>query len=126
MIKSLDHFVLYISSIEKAVKFYESVLGLEIIEFAEGRFCIKIGNQKINLHEKDTVATPKAKEFKVGVMDVCFISDTPLEDIKEKIEESGIELIEFDVPRTGSNYPLRSLYFYDFDGNLIEVSNEVK
>ena len=59
-------------------------------------------------------------------MDVCFISDTPLEDIKEKIEKSGIELIEFNVPRTGSNYPLKSLYFYDFDGNLIEISNKVK
>ena len=75
MIKRLDHFVLYTSSIEKTVKFYKNILELEIIEFSENRFCIKIGNQKINLHEKNTTATPKAKEFKTGVMDICFLSD---------------------------------------------------
>ena len=51
MIKSLDHFVLHTTSRKKAVKFYEGVLGLEIIEFSKGWFCIKVGNQKINLHE---------------------------------------------------------------------------
>ncbi|WP_072680287.1 VOC family protein [Arcobacter sp. LA11] len=126
MIKGLDHFVLHTTSIEKTAKFYKDILGLEIIEFAKGRYCIKIGNQKINLHEKNTIAVPKAKEFKVGVMDICFISDTPLDVIKEKLESNSIKIIEYDVPRTGSLYPLRSLYFYDFDGNLIEISNEVK
>ncbi|PLY05775.1 MAG: VOC family virulence protein [Arcobacter sp.] len=126
MIKSLDHFVLHTSSIEKTVKFYSEILGLKIVEFAEGRFCIKIGNQKINLHEKETIAIPKAKEFKIGVMDLCFISDVPLCEIKDKLESNGVELLMYNVPRTGSNFPLKSLYFYDFDGNLIEISNEVK
>ncbi len=126
MIKAIDHFVLYTTSIKKTVQFYTEVLGLEIIEFSQGRFCIMIGNQKINLHEKDTIAIPKAKEFKIGVMDICFISEVPLKDIKVKLESHDIEIFEYDVPRTGSNYPLKSLYFYDFDGNLIEISNEVK
>lgn len=126
MIKALDHIVLHTTSIERAVKFYSEVLELEVIEFVKDRFCLKVANQKINLHEKETIAVPKVKEFKTGVMDICFLSDVPLEQIKEKLELHGIELLMFDVPRTGSNYSLRSLYFYDFDGNLIEVSNEVK
>lgn len=125
MIDRLDHIVLNVSSIAKAKEFYEKILKLEVIEFGKDRYAIKIGTQKINLHENDTVAVPKAKKPAIGNFDVCFISNTPIKDIKEHLEANGVELLYFDVPRTGAQHKLRSLYFYDFDGNLIEVSNEV-
>ena len=37
--------------------------------------------------------------------------------------EKEIELIEGPVERTGAAGPLRSIYFRDPDGNLIELSN---
>lgn len=125
MIDRLDHIVLNVSSISKAKEFYEKVLKLEVIEFSKDRYAIKVGNQKINLHEKDTLAIPKAKKPSFGNFDVCFISSTPLKEIKIELEKNGVDLLYFDVPRTGAVNKLKSLYFYDFDGNLIEISNEV-
>lgn len=125
MIKAIDHIVLHVSDIKKAKEFYNKVLGLEIIEFGEQRVALKIGNQKINLHEKNTLATPKAKNFEIGVGDLCLLSDVRLSEIKQKLEDNDIEVILYDVDRTGANNKLKSLYFYDFDGNLIEISNEI-
>lgn len=126
MIDRLDHIVLNVSSIQKAIEFYQKILKLEVIEFGENRFALKIGSQKINLHEKDTVAVPKVKKPANGNFDVCFISSIPLKEIKEHLESNNIELLYFDVARTGAKNKLKSLYFYDFDGNLIEISNELK
>lgn len=82
MIESIDHFVLNVSSIKKAKSFYGEILGLEIVEFKKDRFALSLGNQKINLHEKDTIAVPKAKFPTNGSLDICFIKSEPLEKIK--------------------------------------------
>jgi catechol 2,3-dioxygenase-like lactoylglutathione lyase family enzyme len=126
MVDRIDHIVLNVSSIQEAKEFYGKILGLDVIEFSKDRFALSIGDQKINLHEQKTKATPKAKSPSLGTFDVCFISQTPLDEIKIHLEKNGVELLYFDVPRTGAIIKLRSLYFYDRDGNLIEISNEVK
>ncbi|MBM9614489.1 VOC family protein [Desulfobulbus rhabdoformis] len=50
-ISSLDHFVLTVKNIEKTIKFYESILGMDVIRFADNRVALKFGAKKINLHE---------------------------------------------------------------------------
>ena len=126
MVDNIDHIVLQTSSLKKAINFYRDILGLEIVESSKNRYYVKIGTKIINLHEENTIAVPKAKNFKIGAMDICFISKIPLSEIREKLEKYEIEIIKYDVARTGSKFPLKSLYFYDFDGNLIEISNEVR
>ena len=54
-VESLDHIVLTVASIGRAIVFYERVLGFEAREFKPGRFSFHFGQQKINLHEVGTV-----------------------------------------------------------------------
>ncbi len=49
MISHIDHLVLTVSDIERAVAFYSSVLNMEAITFGAGRRAVGFGNQKINL-----------------------------------------------------------------------------
>jgi catechol 2,3-dioxygenase-like lactoylglutathione lyase family enzyme len=56
-IRSLDHLVLTVASIEKTAAFYSQVLGMEVRTFAQGRVALHFGRQKINLHESGMWST---------------------------------------------------------------------
>ena len=67
-VTKLDHLVLTVRDIEETKVFYETVLGMEVIVFGEGRVALRFGNQKINLHEVGKEFDPKAQRpipFKV-------------------------------------------------------------
>ncbi len=49
MISHIDHLVLTVSDIERAVAFYSRAFKMEPITFGEGRRALRFGNQKINL-----------------------------------------------------------------------------
>lgn len=51
-ITNIDHIVLTVKDINVTIQFYESVLGMVLQTFGEGRVALKFGNQKINLHEQ--------------------------------------------------------------------------
>ena len=57
-----------------------------------------------------------------GSADSCFITETKIEDIREVWEGKGVTVEEGPVVRTGTLGAMRSVYFRDPDGNLIEVS----
>ena len=46
----IDHLVLTVADIDRTVDFYTRILGMEKIEFAQGRIALACGEQKINLH----------------------------------------------------------------------------
>lgn len=125
MIIGLDHFVLTVASIDGTVEFYERALGLEVQTFAGGRKALSLGTQKINLHEAGREFEPKAKRPTPGAGDFCLISETPVEEIAERLASAGVAVEEGPVARTGALGPIRSIYFRDPDGNLIEVANYV-
>jgi len=122
-INRLDHLVLTVNDIEITVKFYVSVLGMEKEEFGAGRFALKFGNQKINLHQVGKEFEPKADKPTAGSADLCFITEVPLDEAMEHVRSKGVEIIEGSVARTGAIGPINSFYFRDPDKNLIEVSN---
>lgn len=86
---------------------------------------MKFGHQKINLHELGNEFEPKALNVKEGSADLCFITQTSVEEFKKHIESLGIEVIEGPVKRTGAIGEIFSIYLRDPDGNLIEVSNYI-
>jgi catechol 2,3-dioxygenase-like lactoylglutathione lyase family enzyme len=47
-ISGLDHLVLTVSDLQASCDFYRSVLGMEVVTFAEGRKALRFGMQKIN------------------------------------------------------------------------------
>ena len=121
-ITHIDHLVITVKDINKTIRFYESVLGMEKEMFGEGRVSLKFGNQKINVHQKGNKFEPRAKIPTPGSADLCFITDTEISQTIEHIKSKGIEIIEGPVERTGAEGPILSIYFRDPDSNLIEVA----
>ena len=125
-IDRLDHLVLTVASIADTCEFYERVLGMEVTRFGEGRTALKFGRQKINLHEVGREFTPRAARATAGSGDLCLISATALDDVIEHLQSCGVSIIEGPVDKTGATGPIRSVYFRDPDGNLIEVSEYIE
>ena len=119
----IDHIVLTVHDLERTIAFYSRVLGMEPVTFAGGRRGLAFGRQKLNLHQAGREFEPKALAPAPGAIDLCFISETPLAGVIEKLKAEGVVIIEGPVDKTGALGPMKSVYFRDPDGNLIEVSN---
>lgn len=124
IINHLDHLVLTVKNIDTTRKFYEKILGMEVITFGDARKALRFGHQKINLHEKGKEIDPKATSPTMGSADLCFIADTAVEEILQELLDNNVKILEGGiVARTGATGNIRSVYFRDPDGNLLEVSN---
>ena len=126
-LSSLDHLVLTVADPEATVRFYRDILGMEAVTFqpADGttRTALRFGAQKINLHRAGAEFEPKAARPAPGTADLCFLSETPLEEWIRHLGGRGVEVEEGPVPRSGATGPILSIYLRDPDGNLIELSN---
>lgn len=126
LIDRVDHFVLTVRDLESTAQFYARALGLdrEIFHDHGGvtRHALRFGRQKINLHDDNTVAHPKARVPTRGSADFCLISAVPLAEVMARLERESIEIEVGPVARTGTLGPMRSIYFRDPDGNLVEVA----
>ena len=124
-IDHLDHIVLTVADIDATIAFYTRVLGMTAVTFAGGRRALAFGPQKINLHRAGHEFSPCARRPTAGSADFCLITKIPLEGAMAHVQSCGVAVEEGPVDRTGAIGPLRSFYFRDPDGNLIEVSNYV-
>jgi len=122
-IDSLDHLVLTVRDLEKTCEFYSRVLGMEVIQFDNGRKALRFGNQKLNLHALGKEFEPKAAVPTPGSADLCFLTTVPLQDVIQHVRQQHITIIEGPVKRTGATGELLSIYMRDPDNNLIEIAN---
>jgi catechol 2,3-dioxygenase-like lactoylglutathione lyase family enzyme len=122
MIDHLDHIVLTTAHTEQCIEFYTRVLGMKFERFGAGRMALKFGAQKINLHEKGKEFEPKATTPAPGALDICFIAAVPLDEVIARLAAARVPIIEGPVMKTGAQWPIRSVYVRDPDGNLIEIS----
>jgi len=123
-IERIDHLVLTVADIETTCNFYTDVLGMQVETFAEGRKALTFGNQKLNLHQKGKEFEPKADHPTPGAIDICFITNDSVEQIKQELENKNIPTQGL-FERSGATGKIRSVYFRDPDQNLIEVSNYI-
>ncbi|HUL97723.1 MAG TPA: VOC family protein [Usitatibacter sp.] len=122
-IDRIDHIVITAQDVQRSIDFYTRVMGMEAVTFGEGRRALAFGRQKINLHQAGREYEPKALKPVPGSLDLCFITETPLEQVIAHLKSHGVAIAEGPVPKTGALGPMTSVYFRDPDGNLIEVSN---
>ena len=121
----LDHLVLTVGDIDRSVSFYRDVLGMQAVTFANGRHALRFGDQQINLHRFHEEHSPHAQTPTPGSADLCFLVDTPVEDVLAELAAHGVGPVSEIVDRVGAAGALRSVYLRDPDGNLIELSNAV-
>lgn len=122
-IQGIDHIVLTARDLTATLAFYQDVLGMRVETFGKQRKALIFGQQKINLHQQGQEFEPKAALPTPGSQDLCFIAATPLEQVIAHLQRCGVAILEGPVARTGATGTIRSVYFRDPDGNLIEVSN---
>lgn len=124
-IERIDHIVLTVKDLEETCQFYSRVLGMKVVTFGEDRRALAFGGQKINLHQHGKEFEPKAKTPIPGAIDLCLITETPIEDVVAHLQSVGVAIEQGPIQKTGATGPILSVYFRDPDGNLIEVSRYV-
>ena len=123
-VTAIDHLVLYATDVEATCAFYTETLDIaEREEFAGGRVALSFGETKLNVHQAGDEYDPHAADPAPGSADFCLVVDEPMEPLKERIERSGVEIIEGPGPRTGARGEMESLYVRDPDGNLVELAH---
>ena len=126
----IDHIVLTVNDIDATTRFYTRALGFEAETFrgpdGQLRHALKFGRQKINLQDRNTSTPTKAQRPTFGSGDFCLIATAPLDDVLAHLRSVDIEIEAGPVARQGAVGKLRSLYFRDPDGNLVEVAEYVE
>ena len=129
-IARIDHFVMRVKDVDATCDFYAKALGMEVITFGRDgigqngvtRRALRFGQHKINLHPDET-DWYRAKDPRCGGEDFCLITETPIDDVVAHLEACGVEIEVGPSDRSGALGAIRSVYFRDPDGNLVEVSN---
>jgi len=125
-VKSLDHLVLTVASIDETCEFYERAMGMKTTTFGEGRKALVFGDQKFNLHQKGKEFEPKALAPTPGSADLCLLVETPMDDVIEHLRACNVAIEEGPIQRTGATQPILSVYLRDPDDNLIELSKPIE
>ncbi|WP_433872199.1 VOC family protein [Saccharopolyspora sp. CA-218241] len=120
-IDRVDHLVLTVADVDRAMEFYEQVLGMTPVIFPDDRRAVSFGQQTIKLHAASELVAPTAMHPVPGSANLCFITEGVLSDVQEHLRAHDVRIEEGPVSRTGSTGPITSLYFRDPDGNLIEI-----
>lgn len=123
MIERLDHLVLTVKDMPATCAFYERVLGLQVVNFGEGRVGLSFGSNKINLHQQGKEFEPKAHRPTPGSADLCLITKRPIAEVVKHLQSCNVPVVNGPVMKIGALGPMLSVYFRDPDLNLIEVSN---
>jgi len=126
MIHSIDHIVLTTSDLDQCITFYTRVLGMKLERYGEGRIALRFGDHKFNVHPPGFDAGIKARTPTPGSLDLCFLSDRPLDQVVAQLQRHGVEIEEGPIERTGARFPIRSVYVRDPDGNLVEISEPIE
>ena len=136
-VASIDHLVINVSDVERALAFYKRV-GFTLINEegwrkGQGQVSIKIGeSQKINIHKEEVLgqvkpqAVDSADRFAlalipvVGNADFCLVWNGTIEEAQQHLRGSGVNSVSTPRRVTGARGPATSVYFRDPDGNLWE------
>ena len=119
-----DHIVLCVADVDRTIAFYENVLGMQARQERPGKWSLHFGTNKISLQDART-APDVARETVPGSGNFCVLTDEPVERVADTLRGLGIEIVAGPDEREGATGKIRSVYFRDPDGNLVEVGNRL-
>ncbi|WP_149359595.1 VOC family protein [Lolliginicoccus suaedae] len=127
LIERFDHIVVNCRDVDAMARWYADVLGMRIEKFGHtGRTALRFGDQKINL--RPLAAPDHDPQWETGAVeaagsqDLCLITDSSPDEVREHLDACGVAIIRGPVIRTGALGPINSQYCRDPEGNLIEIA----
>jgi catechol 2,3-dioxygenase-like lactoylglutathione lyase family enzyme len=127
-VRGLDHLAITVRDMERTMRFYEDVLGAEVLFedlWREGKIpvvLLQLGQSRLSVHDAASPAKPHANPPTPGSGDFCFRFDGPIAEAEAMLREKGIEVVEGPVPRPAADGAAgQSVYFRDPDQNLLEL-----
>ena len=109
---------------EGTCAFYEKVLGLRPVKGPRGKWSLKFGQSKSSLQTEGKVPEIARQTIR-GSANFCLITESPIHEVAAHLSACGVKIVEGPGQKDGAVGPLMSVYFYDIDGNLVEVSNQL-
>lgn len=117
---------LYVEDVARAVKFYQDVLGLDLLDrFTEGDrgAALQVGRGVLLLFRSEETAKPGVlpPHGALGTSHVAFrVRPDELAEWKQRLRERGVAI---EVEHSFNGQP-PSVYFRDPDGNVLELAVE--
>ncbi|MBI2089863.1 MAG: VOC family protein [Deltaproteobacteria bacterium] len=126
-VTELDHIVLNVADVERALAFYTEVLGLKgerVREFREG----KVGFPSVRINERtliDLNASTRGDSLgrtEGNLAHFCLVVEKEdFSGIVDHLKAHNIAVHQGPVSRWGARGQATSVYFFDPDGNEIEM-----
>jgi catechol 2,3-dioxygenase-like lactoylglutathione lyase family enzyme len=122
---ALDHIVLNVEDIERALAFYHGKLGLAA-ERVEAWRNGKVRFPSLRINESTIIdlvaAPPDATGTRSNLAHFCLVTDSSdLEVEARQLAQAGIPIEQGPVVRSGARGNALSIYFRDPDENLVEL-----
>jgi catechol 2,3-dioxygenase-like lactoylglutathione lyase family enzyme len=126
----LDHIVLNVGDIDRSLKFYTEVLGLKgerVDEFRTGKVSfpsVRITDQTIIdlFPSKDRASDSSSERVVKNLNHFCLVVGADsFSGIVDYLAENHVTVRQGPVSRWGAQGRATSVYFFDPDGNEIEI-----
>lgn len=117
----LEHVNLTVADVERATAFYESLLGMHVRwegKLENGRRAVHVGDERcyLALFEAQRPGRPSLDYDVPGINHYGFVVDD-LEAARDRLRRLGVN----DIMWVDHYEPGRRLYFFDPDGNEVEL-----
>jgi len=117
---NLDHCVVTVSDWEVSNRFYQRVLGADLVALGAG-WAYRFGAQQLNLHGPGVPGEPNARvPVPAGGSDLCFEWGGSIDEAIAHLTAQGVPIEVGPVTRLGAKGRGLSVYFRDPDGSLLE------
>src|SRR6516225_7226485 len=105
-----DHCVVHVTDWERSNRFYEQVLGAQVI-IRNGRSVYRFGETQLNLHGPGLNPQPVARvPVAPGGSDLCFVWQGPIEDAIQHLRTNNVPIELGPVTRFGARGEGTSIY----------------
>jgi catechol 2,3-dioxygenase-like lactoylglutathione lyase family enzyme len=121
--QGIAHFTIPVSDLARSKKFYTEILGLELVKAAGPNLVfLRSGKDSIVLARSDEAAKPQKTGAGTSEVHHAFIVEhRDFENSVEELKRAGVNIFEQDERGAGAVFNGRSAYFYDPDGNILEI-----
>lgn len=118
LLEKIEHVGIFVSDLDRSVKFYKEVLGLELKEIKEveaGRIAFfQIGDSQLEL-----LGFPPTHERQAGVVDHLTFTVKDIDEVYQRLKEKNVELIDPEPKTVFGNCKI--LFFYGPDKERLEL-----